>query len=353
MAAAESLARGGLAAGGRAARRDHGRRGGRRRVRRAVAVQRARGQGPLRLHGQRGRRRDRPLRRPPGLRRVRRREGRLPVHAHDARERPGTRRSRGSATTRSRSSRRCSRRCATASPSLELSPEPESLLTALGIDPSDPEAAIREAAETDPRVAVLVEPLLGVTLTPTMAQRLRQDQRDPGAGVAEGGLPRAAGARAGARAREDHRGARRGRLVDRVRRAGRGQPLADRDAAHGRDPRLGRDGRSRRGGGGHRAAGLHRLALVARGVPRLRRLRLLPAARDGPVRGGAARPRRGRARSRSPTSASPPAPTCTSARRCCRERREAPARRDGAAERPARARPDALGRRGAHEGRAR
>ena len=54
-------------------------------------------------------------------------------------------------------------------PSLELSPEPESLLTALGVDPSDPEAAIREAAETDPRVAVLVEPLLGVTLTPTMA----------------------------------------------------------------------------------------------------------------------------------------------------------------------------------------
>jgi acetylornithine deacetylase/succinyl-diaminopimelate desuccinylase-like protein len=54
-------------------------------------------------------------------------------------------------------------------PSLELSPEPESLLTALGIDPSDPEAAIREAAQTDPRIAVLVEPLLGVTLTPTMA----------------------------------------------------------------------------------------------------------------------------------------------------------------------------------------
>jgi acetylornithine deacetylase/succinyl-diaminopimelate desuccinylase-like protein len=53
-------------------------------------------------------------------------------------------------------------------PSLELSPEPESLLTALGLDPSDPEAAIRAAAESDPRVAVLVEPLLGVTLTPTM-----------------------------------------------------------------------------------------------------------------------------------------------------------------------------------------
>ena len=53
-------------------------------------------------------------------------------------------------------------------PSLELSPEPESLLTAFGLDPSNPEEAIRQAAEVDPRVAVLVEPLLGVTLTPTM-----------------------------------------------------------------------------------------------------------------------------------------------------------------------------------------
>ena len=55
-------------------------------------------------------------------------------------------------------------------PSLELYPEPESLLTALGIDPSDPEAAIRKAAESDPRVAVIVEPLLGVTMTPTMVK---------------------------------------------------------------------------------------------------------------------------------------------------------------------------------------
>ena len=55
-------------------------------------------------------------------------------------------------------------------PSLELSPEPESLLTALGLDPSDPQAAIQAAAETDPRVAVIVEPLLGVTLTPTMVR---------------------------------------------------------------------------------------------------------------------------------------------------------------------------------------
>ena len=55
-------------------------------------------------------------------------------------------------------------------PSLELSPEPESLLTAFGFDPSDPERAVQELAEVDPRMAVLVEPLLGVTLTPTMVR---------------------------------------------------------------------------------------------------------------------------------------------------------------------------------------
>ena len=76
---------------------------------------RARRQGPLRLHGQRGRGRGPPLRRPPRLRGLRRREGRLPLHAHH-RGRGGPRVDpAASATTRSRSSRRCSRRCATAS----------------------------------------------------------------------------------------------------------------------------------------------------------------------------------------------------------------------------------------------
>jgi acetylornithine deacetylase/succinyl-diaminopimelate desuccinylase-like protein len=49
-------------------------------------------------------------------------------------------------------------------------PPPESLalLQALGLDPGDPEAALRELSESDPRLAVLVEPLLGVSFAPTI-----------------------------------------------------------------------------------------------------------------------------------------------------------------------------------------
>jgi acetylornithine deacetylase/succinyl-diaminopimelate desuccinylase-like protein len=53
-------------------------------------------------------------------------------------------------------------------PAYELSPEPEAFLTAMGIDTSDLEGALRRVAERDPRVAVLLEPMLGVTLAPTM-----------------------------------------------------------------------------------------------------------------------------------------------------------------------------------------
>jgi len=49
-------------------------------------------------------------------------------------------------------------------------PPPESLalLQALGLDPADPEAALRELSESDPRLGVLVEPLLGVSFAPTI-----------------------------------------------------------------------------------------------------------------------------------------------------------------------------------------
>jgi acetylornithine deacetylase/succinyl-diaminopimelate desuccinylase-like protein len=53
-------------------------------------------------------------------------------------------------------------------PVFEPSPEPVALLESLGIDPSDLDAALREIEARDPRVAVLVEPMLGVTVTPTM-----------------------------------------------------------------------------------------------------------------------------------------------------------------------------------------
>ena len=49
-------------------------------------------------------------------------------------------------------------------------PPPESLalLEALGLDACDPEAALRELSEADPRLGVLVEPLLGVSFAPTI-----------------------------------------------------------------------------------------------------------------------------------------------------------------------------------------
>jgi acetylornithine deacetylase/succinyl-diaminopimelate desuccinylase-like protein len=59
--------------------------------------------------------------------------------------------------------------------SYRLSPEPEALLHALGVDPgggSDAAIAeaIQEVEQIDPRVGVILEPLLSVTLTPTMIQ---------------------------------------------------------------------------------------------------------------------------------------------------------------------------------------
>ncbi len=52
----------------------------------------------------------------------------------------------------------------------DVTPEPEALIRALGLDPSDPVAALRAVEERDPRVAVLLEPMLGVTLCPTMIE---------------------------------------------------------------------------------------------------------------------------------------------------------------------------------------
>jgi acetylornithine deacetylase/succinyl-diaminopimelate desuccinylase-like protein len=53
-------------------------------------------------------------------------------------------------------------------PAYELSPEAEAFLGALGMDTGDLEGALTSVEQRDPRVAVLLEPMLGVTLTPTM-----------------------------------------------------------------------------------------------------------------------------------------------------------------------------------------
>jgi acetylornithine deacetylase/succinyl-diaminopimelate desuccinylase-like protein len=60
-------------------------------------------------------------------------------------------------------------RLAARQPSPDLTEAPAALLEALGEDPSDPAAAVTNVAKTDPGLVIMLEPMLGVTLTPTMA----------------------------------------------------------------------------------------------------------------------------------------------------------------------------------------
>ena len=60
-------------------------------------------------------------------------------------------------------------RLASAGPSFELTDGPIALLRGLGEDPRDPASAVEHIAATDPGLLTVIEPMLGVTLTPTMA----------------------------------------------------------------------------------------------------------------------------------------------------------------------------------------
>ncbi|MGH2913693.1 MAG: M20/M25/M40 family metallo-hydrolase [Solirubrobacteraceae bacterium] len=52
--------------------------------------------------------------------------------------------------------------------SFDLTEAPAALLSALELDPADPSAAMARLQSEDPRLRTLVEPMFGVTLTPTM-----------------------------------------------------------------------------------------------------------------------------------------------------------------------------------------
>jgi acetylornithine deacetylase/succinyl-diaminopimelate desuccinylase-like protein len=60
-------------------------------------------------------------------------------------------------------------RLAGAPPSFLVTEAPAALLRGLGQDPEEPEIALERVISTDPALAVFLEPMLGVTLTPTMA----------------------------------------------------------------------------------------------------------------------------------------------------------------------------------------
>jgi acetylornithine deacetylase/succinyl-diaminopimelate desuccinylase-like protein len=53
-------------------------------------------------------------------------------------------------------------------PAYELSPEPEAFIRAMGLHTGDLEGVMRAVEEKDPRIAILLEPMLGVTFSPTM-----------------------------------------------------------------------------------------------------------------------------------------------------------------------------------------
>jgi acetylornithine deacetylase/succinyl-diaminopimelate desuccinylase-like protein len=58
-------------------------------------------------------------------------------------------------------------RFADRTPGYDVPPEAAAFLSALGEDPGDPRSAIEHVAHVDPRLAVLLEPMLGVTFAPT------------------------------------------------------------------------------------------------------------------------------------------------------------------------------------------
>ncbi|HEY2259011.1 MAG TPA: M20/M25/M40 family metallo-hydrolase, partial [Solirubrobacteraceae bacterium] len=58
--------------------------------------------------------------------------------------------------------------------SFEVTEAPAALLQGIGEDPGDPGAAMERIGEFDPRLRTLVEPMFGVTLTPTMAAASEQ-----------------------------------------------------------------------------------------------------------------------------------------------------------------------------------
>jgi acetylornithine deacetylase/succinyl-diaminopimelate desuccinylase-like protein len=65
-------------------------------------------------------------------------------------------------------------RLGAAGPTFAMTEAPAALLAGLGFDPGDPAAALDRIGELSPAMQVIVEPMLGVTLAPTMAEASRK-----------------------------------------------------------------------------------------------------------------------------------------------------------------------------------
>ena len=182
-------------------------------------------------------------------------------------------------------------RMAARQPEHDVTEGPRLLLEALGL-------TFEQLRERDPRLAVVVEPMLGVTLAPTIARASTKINVIPSVAELEVDcrVPPGLGAQEAERRIHEVLGGEGYRLEFTEQVVGNGSPAEG--AADGRDRPLDRGRGPGRAAGPHDPAGLHRLADLARRVPRLRRLRLLPAARDDALRGRAAVARRRRAHRR-------------------------------------------------------
>ena len=177
---------------------------------------------------------------------------------------------------------------------------PEALLRGLGEDPADPGAALARLEAEQPALRTLIEPMFGVTLTPTIASasgkinviparaQIRVDCRVPPGLGEDAALARIAQVLGNDASRYSIE------FTEQV--VGNQSPVRvradERDRALGHHPRRRRERRA-----GHPAR-LLGLTLVPRRLSRMRRLRVLPPAPSGATGGRAAGAQRRRAHRR-------------------------------------------------------
>ena len=164
----------------------------------------------------------------------------------------------------------------------------------LGAPADDVDDGLARVREVEPRLAALLDPMMGVTIAPTMIRASEKENVIPSRCTVrvDCRVPPGMG--------EDHVRHRVTELLGeedaggyqhRVQRTGRRQQLAARLETRVVTARLRRAHRARRGDVADRAARFHGQSLVPQGVSGMRRVRLLPPARDDALRHDASDPR--------------------------------------------------------------